>query len=146
MNRSRRSDNLLPLDPEIERTARKARARIRNQRTEEPLDQQQQPSQNIMAEEQPPPPQRSLRDYSNPTTGNIGTSITRPQVTANHFEIKTTFISFIKEDQFYGHLGEDPNDHLALFSEKCDTLKMNGVTEDALRLRLFPFSLAGKAK
>ena len=78
--------------------------------------------------------------------GNIGTSVTRPPVTANHFEIKTTFISFIKEDQFYGHLGEDPNDHLALFLEKCDTLKMNGVTEDALRLRLFPFSLAAKAR
>ena len=130
MSRTRRTDNLIPLDPKIDRTARKARARVRGQRTEDPLNQQQQTSQNTMAEEQP---QRSLRDYSNPTAGNIGTSVTRPPIIALHFEIKMSFISFIKEDQFYRHPGEERNDYLAFFLEKCDTLKMNGVTEDALR-------------
>ena len=41
---------------------------------------------------------------------------------------------------------EDPNDHITEFLELYDTIKMNGVTEDALRLRLFPFSLKDKAK
>ena len=48
--------------------------------------------------------------------------------------------------QFYGMLNEDPNNHIANFLEICDTLKYNGVSNDALRLRLFPFTLKDKAK
>ena len=36
--------------------------------------------------------------------------------------------------------------HLTNFIEVCDTVKYNGVTEEALRLRLFPHSLGDKAK
>ena len=41
---------------------------------------------------------------------------------------------------------EDPNDHIAEILELCDTIKINGMTEEALRLRLFPFLLKDKAK
>jgi len=36
---------------------------------------------------------------------------------------------------------EDPNLHLSVFLELCDTLKFNGVSTDAIHLRLFPFFL-----
>ena len=48
--------------------------------------------------------------------------------------------------QFYGMLNEDLNDYIANFMEICDTLKYNGVSNDALRLRLFPFTLKDKAR
>ena len=41
---------------------------------------------------------------------------------------------------------EDPNLHLSVFLEVCDTLKVNGASSDAIRLRLFPFSLRDKAR
>ena len=41
---------------------------------------------------------------------------------------------------------EDPNLHLSVFLEVCDTLKINGASTDAIRLRLFPFSLRDKAR
>lgn len=40
----------------------------------------------------------------------------------------------------------DPNFHLATFCEMCDTFKMNFVSDDAILLLLFPFSLRDKAK
>jgi len=40
---------------------------------------------------------------------------------------------------------ENPNNHIASL-EKCDTIKMNGVSNNAIRLRLFPFFLKDKAK
>jgi len=39
---------------------------------------------------------------------------------------------------------EDRNLHLSIFLEVCDTLKLNRVSTDAIRLCLFPFSLKDK--
>ena len=41
---------------------------------------------------------------------------------------------------------KDPNVHLIIVLEIVDTVKMNGMTEDVIRMRLFPFSLRDKAK
>jgi len=40
---------------------------------------------------------------------------------------------------------EDPLDHLDSFDRLCGLTKINGVTEDMFKLRLFPFSLGNKA-
>ena len=48
--------------------------------------------------------------------------------------------------KFYSMLNEDPNDHITNFWEICDTLKYNGMSNDALRLRLFPLTLKDKAR
>ena len=48
--------------------------------------------------------------------------------------------------QFFGMTNEDPNDHITEFLEIFNTIMFNGMTEDVLRLRLFPFTLRDKAK
>lgn len=48
--------------------------------------------------------------------------------------------------QFGGSPTEDPNMHIWNFIEISDTFKFNGVTDDAVKLWLFPFSLRDKAK
>ncbi|XP_060965621.1 uncharacterized protein LOC115720188 [Cannabis sativa] len=47
---------------------------------------------------------------------------------------------------FGGLATEDPNIHLAIFMEVCAIVKMNGVTDDAIRLRLFPSSLRDRVR
>ncbi|CAA7033519.1 unnamed protein product [Microthlaspi erraticum] len=39
---------------------------------------------------------------------------------------------------FHGLPSEDPIDHLDEFDRLCDLTKINGVSEDAIKLRLFP--------
>jgi hypothetical protein len=58
------------------------------------------------------------------------------------FEIKTSTISMVQHSPFTGK--EDLNLHLQAFVELCQTFNMDGVTQDQIRVRLFPFSLLRK--
>ena len=40
----------------------------------------------------------------------------------------------IQQDQFGGNSMKDPNSHLANFSVICDTINLNGVGDDAIKL------------
>ena len=50
----------------------------------------------------------------------------------------------VQQNQYGGLAHKDPNVHLATFLEICDTIKMNGATQDVIRIRLFPFLLRGR--
>ncbi|KAL5565005.1 hypothetical protein UlMin_028169 [Ulmus minor] len=52
----------------------------------------------------------------------------------------------VQSNQFGGMSKDDPNAHIAYFLEVCNLYKINGVSEDAVRLRVFPFSLRDRAK
>ena len=47
---------------------------------------------------------------------------------------------------FHGLPSENLNMHLTNFIKVCDTIKYNGVNEEALRMRLFPLSLGDRFK
>ena len=64
-------------------------------------------------------------------------------VNANNFKLKSTLISMVQQNQFGGSPLKEPNVHLAMFLEICNTVKMNVVTKDSIQL--FPFSLRDKA-
>ncbi|KAG7572457.1 Integrase catalytic core [Arabidopsis suecica] len=71
--------------------------------------------------------------------------IVPPPVQNNNFEIKSGLISMIQGNKFHGLPLEDPLDHLDNFDRLCSLTKINGVSEDNFKLRLFPFSLGDKA-
>ena len=136
MNTRSKGENLEKLNPEIKKSCKKnrkeKRAKDRKTMAEDQADQQ---ARN-----------RALQEYTMPNPGDNLSSIVRPNVDANNFEIKPAIIQMISQFQFGGLPSEDPNAHLAQFLEICDTFKMNGVSSDAIKLRLFPFSLRDKAK
>ena len=52
----------------------------------------------------------------------------------------------VQASPFCGKPNEEANAHLQNFLELCDTVVIQGVATDVVKLRLFPFSLLGKAK
>ncbi|XP_073154031.1 uncharacterized protein [Henckelia pumila] len=102
------------------------------------MAEEEQPRQNV---------NRSMLECSQPSINGASPSIIRPAFRANQFEIKPAIIQMIQNSvQFGGTSIHDPNAHIANFLKICDTFKHRGVSDDAIRLRLFPFSLRDKAK
>ena len=94
---------------------------------------------------QPDDPFMLLYEFVLPPT-IVQTAIRRPPIQANNFELKSIIVQMLQNILFHGLPHENPNMHLTNFLEVCDTIKYNGVTEEALRLRLFPLSLGDRAK
>ncbi|XP_041995764.1 uncharacterized protein LOC121745890 [Salvia splendens] len=67
-------------------------------------------------------------------------------IAANTFELKRGLIQMAENIAFRGKSTDDPNKHITKFIQICNTTKMNGVTDEQVRLRLFPFSLEDSAK
>jgi len=84
---------------------------------------------------------RVLRDYVLLQVTGLTSPIVNPAIEANNFELRLALISFVEQNQFGGHSSKNPYLHLRNFLAKSDMIKLNGVSADAIRLRLFPFSL-----
>ncbi|XP_010451832.1 PREDICTED: uncharacterized protein LOC104734019 [Camelina sativa] len=72
--------------------------------------------------------------------------IRAPPVENNNYEIKSSLINMVQSSKFHILPMEDPLDHLDQFDMMCGTVKINGISEDAFKLRLFPFSLGDRAR
>ena len=88
---------------------------------------------------------KSFHDFSAPSAANVATEPNVINGDAN-FELKPTLIMMVQASPFCGKAHEDANAHLQHFLEICSTFTIKGVNQEAIRLRLFPFSLLGKAK
>jgi hypothetical protein len=62
------------------------------------------------------------------------------------FELKLALINMVQQSSFCGKASEDANAYLQHFLEICNTFTIREVTQDAVCLRPFPFSLLGKVK
>src|ERR1041384_2798777 len=75
----------------------------------------------------------------------ICTPIAPPATSAPSYEIKPSLLNLVMKDQFSG-VGEDAALHLNNFIELRDMQKYKEVDGDIVKLKLFPFSLRGRAK
>ena len=89
--------------------------------------------------------QMTLRQLSAPSNSHIPTGLVNDQGT-NGFETKTGLVNMIQASPFCGKASEDTNASLQNFLEVSSIINPKGTTMDNIRLRLFPFSLLGKAK
>ena len=89
--------------------------------------------------------QKTLRDYSAPSANQVSIG---PEVNigGENFEIKMGLITIVQTSPFCSKANEDASAHLQQFLELYSTFVIKGVSQDAIRLCLFPFSLLGRAK
>jgi hypothetical protein len=89
--------------------------------------------------------QKCINDFSALSSANIRTGPEMNTVYGS-FKLKPALINMVQQSPFCGKASEDANAHLHHFLEICNTFTIRGVTQDAVRLCLFPFSLLGKVK
>src|SRR5436190_4617988 len=91
-------------------------------------------------QEEPKP----LKELFSPNSINPPSCIILPRTTATQFELKPHINNILPN--FHGLERGDPYLHVKEFLDICNTFKFQNFTDDAVRLRLFPFSLKDKAK
>ncbi|KAK8685973.1 hypothetical protein V6N13_125001 [Hibiscus sabdariffa] len=162
MTRANPRGLIYELDPEIERTRRELRQRARvimqGNNGQNPIDGQEQPRQNPPAQAGraivPPIPQnnqqqpvRTVRDYLAEDLDGLNPAVTILEFEAEHFELKPVLFNMLNTlGQFGGSPAENARQHLKSFLEICNSFKIYGVSNDVLKLKLFPYSLTDKAK
>ena len=153
MVRSSRTGTL-SFDPEIEKTARQLRQQTKRakQRSSSPLLSETDTVPDLVesssdSEEQvmdrPAPVERTLRELAEPDLNQQPLCIQYVDLEVN-FELKSGLIHLLPK--FHGFAGEDPHKHLKEFHVVCSSMRPQGVTEEQIKLRAFPFSVDGLAK
>ncbi|KAL4354728.1 hypothetical protein GQ457_06G012280 [Hibiscus cannabinus] len=143
-------------DPEIERTQRQLKRRIRGlmngnmNNGQQPADGQEVPARadRVIA---PPAPQmdqqlpaRTVHDYLAEDLEGLNPAVTMPDFEAKHFELKPVMFNMLNTlGQFGGTPNENARQHVKSFLEICNSFKIHGVSNDVLMLKLFPYSLRG---
>ena len=92
------------------------------------------------------PQNHPLKDYASPLQKEPHNNIAAPSIAQNDFELKPSLLQVVQQNEFPRCPTDYPNLHLSVFVQYADTIKENGVSPEAIRLRLFPFSLQDKAR
>nr|GEU91376.1 reverse transcriptase domain-containing protein [Tanacetum cinerariifolium] len=94
----------------------------------------------------PVPDLRTMEELCQPTLNGRGRPIAPIAIQATNFGLENDMIQQVQNScQFHGLPGDDANKHLDKFLHVTQSIKVNGVTDDALLLYLFPYSLTHHA-
>nr|GEW86893.1 reverse transcriptase domain-containing protein [Tanacetum cinerariifolium] len=89
---------------------------------------------------------RTMEELCQPSLNGRGGPIAPISIQAMNFGLKNDMIQQVQNScQFHGLPGDDANKHLDKFLHVTQSIKVNGVTDDALHLYLFPHSLTHHA-
>nr|GEU50018.1 reverse transcriptase domain-containing protein [Tanacetum cinerariifolium] len=94
----------------------------------------------------PIPDFRTMKELCQPSLNGRGGPIAPIAIQAMNFRLKNDMIQQVHNScQFHGLPGDDANKYLDKFLHVTQSIKVNGVTDDALHLYLFPYSLTHHA-
>ena len=82
-----------------------------------------------------------MEDFYRPVIIDEYSAVRKPAMEANNFELKPALITIVLQHRYTGHPIEDPNEHMGRFPRMANTVKLNGVRPEVIKLQLFLFSL-----
>ncbi|KAL0381117.1 UNVERIFIED_CONTAM: hypothetical protein Sangu_0176000 [Sesamum angustifolium] len=88
-------------------------------------------------------PERTINDMTSLDLNQQQLCIEYPNLEVN-FELKSGLVQLLST--FCGLAGEDPHKYLKEFHVVCSGMRPQGITEEQIKLRAFPFYLADQAK
>ena len=143
MHRKQNID-LIPADSELERTLRSLR-KTKRAKNSVMADERADQTEGQRTATRRPPIADTMEDFWRLIIQDEYSAIRQPTGDANNFELKPALITMVQQQQFTGHPTEDPNEHLGRFLRMANTVKLNGVRPEVIKLHLFPFSLRDTA-
>ena len=85
-----------------------------------------------------PKEEETMEEFWRPIIEEEYSAVRQHPIEANNFELKPALITMVQQHQFIGHPSEDPNEHLGRFMRMENTMKLNGLRPDGIKLQLFP--------
>nr|GEU72602.1 reverse transcriptase domain-containing protein [Tanacetum cinerariifolium] len=94
----------------------------------------------------PVPDLRTMEELCEPTLNGRGGPVALISIQAMNFRLKNDMIQQVQNScQFHGLLGDDANKHFDKFLHVTQSINVSGVTDESIRLYLFPHSLTHHA-
>ncbi|GJR40192.1 reverse transcriptase domain-containing protein [Tanacetum coccineum] len=92
-----------------------------------------------------PMAERTMEELLRAPTKGYGETIVIPEINADHFEIKTNLLQLVQVSLFHDFERDNPHTHINNFKRITSTLKFRNVSNDVIKLMMFPYSLDGNA-
>ena len=124
---------LLPLDTEIERRLRGLR-KVKSAEIAEMADKRLTGGVNQEFVAEVPQERDTVEDFWRPVIQDEYSTVRQPAIDANNFELKPALITMVQQNQFTGHPSKDPNEHLGRFLRMANTVKLNGVRPEVIKM------------
>ena len=125
---------LPPLDTELETTLRNLRKV--NGAESETIGNQRERMQPIPEEAETERPKRqiTMEGFWRPVIQDEYSVVRQLAIEANNFELKPSLITMAQQPQFTKHPSEDLNEHMGRFMRMANTIKLNGVKPEVIKL------------
>nr|GEW20725.1 hypothetical protein [Tanacetum cinerariifolium] len=89
---------------------------------------------------------RTMEELLQAPTKRYGEAIIILEILAENFEIKTNLLQLVQANKFDSFERDNPHTYISNFKRMTTTLKYRDVSNDAIKLMLFPYSLEGAAR
>nr|GEU75687.1 reverse transcriptase domain-containing protein [Tanacetum cinerariifolium] len=89
---------------------------------------------------------RTMEELLQAPTEGYGEAIVISEINAYHFEIKTNLLQLVQANPYHGFERENPHTHINNFKRITSTLKFRDVSNDVIKLMMFPYSPEGSAR